>query len=126
MKMISLVLASVFALSASSAFAAPTAQQNKMADCNKQAKEKALKGDERKKFMSDCLKAAPAAPAAEAAKAEKAPAAPAAPAAEAGKKLAPKEAMKACASASKGKKGDEHKKFMSDCLKAGGPGNMAK
>lgn len=123
MKMISLVLASVFALSASSAFAAPTAQQNKMAECNKQAKEKALKGDERKKFMSDCLKAAPAAPAADAAKAEKAPAAPAA---EAGKKLPPKEAMKACATASKGKKGDEHKKFMSDCLKAGGPDNMAK
>lgn len=124
MKMISLVLAGVFALSASSAVAAPTAQQNKMADCNKQAKEKALKGDERKKFMSDCLKAAPAAPAADAAKAEKAPAA--APAAEAGKKLPPKEAMKACASASKGKKGDEHKKFVSDCLKAGGPGNLAK
>lgn len=123
MKMISLVLASVFALSASSAFAAPTAQQNKMAECNKQAKEKALKGDERKKFMSDCLKAAPAAPAADAAKAEKAPAAPAA---EAGKKLPPKEAMKACATASKGKKGDEHKKFMADCLKAGGPSNMAK
>lgn len=109
MKMMSLAIASVLALSAASAFAAPTPQQAKMAECNKQAKDKALKGDERKAFMSECLKAAPAAPAA-----------------EAGKKLAPKEAMKACAAASKGKKGDEHKKFMSDCLKAGGPDNMAK
>ena len=36
---------------------APTTQQNKMATCNKEAGEKALKGDERKKFMSECLKA---------------------------------------------------------------------
>ncbi|MRD49224.1 PsiF family protein [Caenimonas koreensis] len=34
-----------------------TKQQTKMADCNKGAKEKALKGDERKKFMSSCLRA---------------------------------------------------------------------
>jgi hypothetical protein len=33
-----------------------TAQQNKMVTCNADAKTKALKGDERKKFMSDCLK----------------------------------------------------------------------
>ena len=41
--------------------AAPTKakskQQTKMATCNKDAKEKSLKGDERKKFMSTCLKA---------------------------------------------------------------------
>ena len=30
-------------------------QQNKMKACNKEAGEKLLKGDERKKFMSDCL-----------------------------------------------------------------------
>ncbi|MES2786114.1 MAG: PsiF family protein, partial [Pseudomonadota bacterium] len=38
--------------------AAPVAnkQQTKMGDCNADAKEKALKGDERKKFMSSCLK----------------------------------------------------------------------
>jgi opacity protein-like surface antigen len=36
---------------------APTAQQSKMGACNKEAGEKALKGDERKKFMRDCLKA---------------------------------------------------------------------
>ena len=34
---------------------APTAQQSKMATCNKEAREQTLKGDERKKFMSECL-----------------------------------------------------------------------
>ena len=33
-----------------------SAQQGKMGDCNKKAKEKKLKGHERKKFMSECLK----------------------------------------------------------------------
>ncbi len=37
------------------ASAAPT-QQNKMKTCNADAKEKALKGAERKAFMSSCLK----------------------------------------------------------------------
>jgi hypothetical protein len=41
-----------------SASPAKTKQQEKMAACNKEAGEKALKGDERKKFMSGCLKAA--------------------------------------------------------------------
>jgi len=36
--------------------AAKATQQDKMKSCNKEAGEKALKGDERKKFMSDCLK----------------------------------------------------------------------
>jgi hypothetical protein len=35
---------------------AQKAQQEKMKTCNAEAKEKALKGDERKKFMSECLK----------------------------------------------------------------------
>ena len=34
------------------------AQQEKMKACNKQAGEKKLKGAERKKFMSECLKKA--------------------------------------------------------------------
>ena len=34
-----------------------TPQQNKMKTCNADAKTKELKGDERKKFMSECLKA---------------------------------------------------------------------
>ena len=33
-----------------------TAQQQKMTVCNQQASGKALKGDERKSFMSNCLK----------------------------------------------------------------------
>ncbi len=32
-----------------------TAQQQKMKECNAEAKTKSLKGDERKKFMSTCL-----------------------------------------------------------------------
>ena len=65
-----LVLSAAFALScAGSAFAASskapaaaasgamTKQQSKMGDCNADAKEKNLKGDERKKFMSSCLAA---------------------------------------------------------------------
>lgn len=38
---------------------APTAQQTKMATCNKEAGDK--KGDERKAFMKTCLSAKPAA-----------------------------------------------------------------
>jgi len=33
----------------------PMTQQEKMKVCNKEAGAKALKGDERKKFMSECL-----------------------------------------------------------------------
>ena len=36
---------------------AQKAQQEKMKSCNAEAKTNALKGDERKKFMSECLKA---------------------------------------------------------------------
>lgn len=35
---------------------APRAQQNKMSVCSKDAKAKGLKGDERKAYMSTCLK----------------------------------------------------------------------
>lgn len=76
---------------------AATAQQNKMTTCNADATAKSLKGDERKSFMSTCLKAAPAAPA-----------------------LTPQqEKMKSCNAdaASKSLKGDARKTFMSDCLK---------
>jgi hypothetical protein len=84
-----------------------TAQQSKMGACNKEAGEKALKGDERKKFMSECLKAKAPEPAKETA----------APT----EKVTP---MAACNKAAEGKKGDERKKFMSACLKAKGPENM--
>ena len=71
---------------------AKTPQQQKMATCNKEAGDKALKGDERKKFMSECLSRA---------------------------KMTQQEKMKACNKDAKDKalKGDERKQFMSDCLK---------
>jgi hypothetical protein len=37
---------------------AQQAQQEKMKSCNAEARTKSLKGDERKKFMSECLKSA--------------------------------------------------------------------
>lgn len=92
---------------------APAAQQSKMGACNKEAGEKALKGDERKKFMSECLKTKAPDAAKEAAMPEDAQK----------KKLTP---MATCnkAAGEKSLKGDERKKFMSDCLKAKGPENM--
>ena len=81
-----------------------------------------MKGDERKAFMSQCLKKdyvlkADAAPAANAeAKPAASAAAPAAPAAAPVKQ---QEKMKACNAEAKAKAlaGDERKKFMSSCLK---------
>jgi len=110
---------------ASPSFAAdkkePTAQQSKMGTCNKEAGEKALKGDERKKFMSDCLKAKAPEPAKDAAAAKESPAPTEAAAPK--EKLTP---MATCnkAAGEKALKGDERKKFMSGCLKAKGPENM--
>ncbi|MBI3222173.1 MAG: PsiF repeat-containing protein [Nitrosomonadales bacterium] len=42
--------------SAAAPAAGPAKQQDKMKSCNADAKAKALTGDERKKFMSSCLK----------------------------------------------------------------------
>ena len=69
----------------------PTAQQNKMTECNKDAGDK--KGDERKAFMKSCLSA---------------------------KKMTQQDKMKSCNkdAGEKQLKGDDRKKFMSDCLKA--------
>ena len=77
---------------AAGASKAPTAQQSKMATCNKDAGDK--KGDERKKFMSECLSAK--------------------------KPMTQQDKMKSCnkEAGDKSLKGDERKKFMSDCLKA--------
>ena len=83
---------------------AATPQQEKMKACNADAKTKALKGGERKKFMSECLSDKAAA----------------APAATEEKKLTPQqEKMKACNADAKAKalKGGERRKFMSTCLK---------
>ncbi|MBP8018591.1 MAG: phosphate starvation-inducible protein PsiF [Hylemonella sp.] len=65
-----------------------TKQQSKMATCNAEATDK--KGDERKAFMKECLRA---------------------------KKATQQEKMKTCNVDAKGMKGDERKKFMSECLK---------
>lgn len=65
-----------------------TDQQSKMATCNKEAGDKNLKGDERKKFMSDCLS------------------------------MSQQDKMKKCNKEAGDKKmaGDARKKFMSECL----------
>ena len=116
--MTALMMAAVLAATPFAA-SAKTEQQNKMGVCNKEAAGKSLKGDERKTFMKGCL-SGDTAPAAAATAPAKAKAEPAAAAAK------PKNAMGACSTASKGMKGAEHKKFMSECLKAKGPENMKK
>lgn len=70
-----------------------SAQQSKMATCNKEAAGKDLKGDARKTFMSECLSA---------------------------KKPSQQDKMKSCNKEAGVKKleGDARKKFMSDCLSA--------
>lgn len=102
-----------FGVQAQTAPAAKTLspQQQRMADCNKQAT--GMKGDDRKKFMSGCLSSK--APAASTAMAAPATATAAKPATQQDK-------MKACNAdaGSKNLKGDDRKKFMSDCLKKAG------
>jgi hypothetical protein len=71
-----------------------------MTTCNADATAKSLKGDERKAFMSTCLKAAPAA--------------------NDGKELTPQQQkMTTCNADAKTKAltGDARKAFMSECLK---------
>jgi ABC-type transporter MlaC component len=54
-----LLVAAIFVVAAflSGPAGATNAQQQKMKDCNAQASSKQLKGDARKSFMSECLKA---------------------------------------------------------------------
>ncbi len=77
----------------------PTAQQNKMSTCQKDAGKKRLEGKDRQSFVTECLKAKPAA-AETAAKTQ-------------GQKLG------ACSkeAATKGLKGDDRNKFLSECAK---------
>lgn len=97
--------------------AQPTTQQNRMAQCNKEAAGKT--GAARKAFMKECLSAKPAA--AEAAKPmAKEPAKAEKKAAVEGKKLTPQqEKMSFCSkdAKAKGLKGADRKKFMSECLR---------
>ena len=92
MKMLRVPLLLLGVLLCSQSFA-DTAQQNKMTACNAEASAKTLKGDERKAFMSSCLKAKPA--------------------------TTPQERMKSCnaTASTQALKGDERKAFMSECLK---------
>ena len=109
------VFALAIAFGATSALAADpapaktlTPQQQKMKDCNAQATGKT--GDERKTFMSTCLKGGTTAAAA--------PAVAAAPA----KPMTQQQKMKSC-NADPGAKhltGDARKSFMSTCLKGDG------
>jgi len=60
-KLIAPALLAMFASSHAAAGSTPgdkplTPQQQKMRDCNAEAKEQALKGDERKVFMKECLR----------------------------------------------------------------------
>jgi len=74
-----------------------TPQQQRMTDCNKEAGNKKLAGDERKQFMSSCLGGKSDAKAASTPQQEK---------------------MKSCNDEAGKKKlqGDDRKKFMSSCL----------
>ena len=131
--LIALCLSLGLTLSTGAAFAKEenkeaTPQQSKMANCNKEAKEKALTGADRKAFMKSCLSnkpaatpATPAVPATSAAPAT--PAVPATPAAAAKPKkdLTPQQQrMKNCNKEAKEKalSGADRKAFMSGCLKA--------
>jgi hypothetical protein len=79
---------------------AANSQQDKMKSCNSDASAKALKGDARNTFMSECLKANASAPAASV------------PATQ-------QEKMKTCNAdaTTQNLKGDARKTFMSTCLK---------
>ena len=62
MKMTAMALVASLCLAHAASFAADPkqadkpSQQSRMKTCNADAKAKSLKGDERKAFMSDCLK----------------------------------------------------------------------
>jgi hypothetical protein len=99
MKMLHVPLLMIGVLLCSQGFA-ETAQQNKMTTCNADATAKSLKGDERKAFMSNCLKAVPAK--------------------DDAKAMTPQqEKMKTCnaTATTQALKGDARKAFMSECLK---------
>ena len=64
--LLSLALAApAFAAGPTAPGKAPTTQQQRMKSCNAEAKSKSLKGDERRSFMSSCLKGHASASAAE-------------------------------------------------------------
>ena len=94
-KLLAMAILGMFAAAATPVLAAENAQQERMKSCNKEAGDK--KGDDRKKFMSSCLKGETAGASA--------------------KQTAQQNKMKDCNKQAEGKKGDDRKKFMSSCLK---------
>lgn len=109
------------ALIGTPAFAQNAAQQDKMKACNADAAKQGLKGDPRKAFMKECLSAKKDVKEVHAAKEAATPAKAALAAKAEEKKLTASQArMKKCNSdaAAKSIKGDERKKFMSECLKS--------
>ncbi|BBV77948.1 phosphate starvation-inducible protein PsiF [Klebsiella electrica] len=101
--LVTLLFGLIFMTAVNAAEKTLTPQQQKMATCNKEASSKTLKGDERKAFMSQCLKKE-------------------APAPES-KGLTPQQQkMRECngQATQQSLKGDDRNKFMSACLKKQG------
>jgi hypothetical protein len=99
--MMALILATAAALSMTLAYAKDeqlTAQQQRMKDCNAQANQKSLKGDDRQDFMSSCLRSHGDEPR---------------------KFTAQQDRMRACnrTASDRDLKGDERRQFMGSCLK---------
>lgn len=113
--LLGLITAAAFSAGAADAEKKLTPQQQRMSDCAHESK--GLKGDEHKKFMSDCLKGHKTEAPASAPKS--AAAVPSAPTQQ--------DKMKSC-NAEAGKnnlKGEERKSFMSGCLKGSEGGAKA-
>src|SRR5574338_661124 len=109
MKRLAIATATLLFAAISAPAALAETQQERMTQCNADAKAKNLSGDARKTFMSNCLSgkndaATPAAPATQS---------------TAATPTTQQEKMTACnkEASAKGLKGDERKAFMSSCLK---------
>lgn len=92
------LIALIAALVTSTAAVAAT-QQEKMRTCNAEAKSQALKGEDRRAFMSQCLAVTPE---------------------EKQERLALKEKTKSCNAEARAKsiKGEERKQFITQCMAA--------
>src|SRR6266542_186983 len=126
-KWLALAVAGVFAAAVSPAFAAENAQQERMKMCNEKAADK--KGDERKKFMSECLSkqkmtqqekmkscnTKAAEPTRGSIKPAVTPVAAAGAPAKNGA-VSQQDKMRLCSQQATGKKGQERKAFMKGCL----------
>ena len=98
--LMTLLFGLIFISAVGAAEKTPTPQQQRMTDCNQQASAKTLKGEERKTFMSQCLKKETTT--------------------SQGKPLTPQQQKMSDynkAASAKSLKGDERSTFMSSCLK---------